>query len=338
MDEMSLKSNLHYDIRSDRIIGYEDFGVQNDDRDKMATSALVFMVRGIARNWKQPITYYFTASTCKANQIHNLLLDCLNNLHDIGLTVKGVISDQGSNFLQLSNTLGITPEKPYFVHSSRKYYYLFDPPHLLKSVRNNLFKHNIFFDNGKQASWQDIRDFYSLDSKQNFKLTPQLTTKHIELPAFTKMKVKLASQVLSHSVAAGLETHAALFGSTCTDTAEFVKTFDNLFDAVNSSQRKCQKPLKCAITEHSDHMSFLQATLEWIGTLSIRDEAGKDITNNIKCIKGWKISISAIMQLWTDLRTNHGLDFLLTRRLNQDSVENMFSEVRQRGGNNDSSL
>ena len=41
------------------------------------------------------------------------------------------------------------------------------------------------------------------------------------------------------------------------------------------------------------------------------------------------------MQLWTELRNNHGLDFLLSRRLNQDSVENMFSEVRQRGGNND---
>jgi hypothetical protein len=149
------------------------------------------------------------------------------------------------------------------------------------------------------------------------------------------MKVKLASQVFSHSVAAGLETHAALLGSTCTDTAEFVKKFDNLFDAVNSSQLKCQKPLKCAVTEHSDHMSFFQTTLEWIGTLCVRDDTGKDITNNIKCIKGWQISISAIMQLWTDLRNDHGFDFLLTRRLNQDSVENTFSEVRQRGGNND---
>jgi hypothetical protein len=51
-------------------------------------------------------------------------------------------------------------------------------PHLLKSIRKNLFKHNIFFDNSKQASWQDIRYFYSLDSKQNFKLAPKLTQKN----------------------------------------------------------------------------------------------------------------------------------------------------------------
>ena len=68
-------------------------------------------------------------------------------------------------------------------------------------------------------------------------MAPKLTKKHIELPAFTKMKVKLATQVISRTVAAGLETHATLKCGHGSDTAEFITIFDELFDALNSSQR-----------------------------------------------------------------------------------------------------
>jgi len=49
--------------------------------------------------------------------------------------------------------------RPYFELSNRKFYYMFDPPHLLKRIRNNLFKHTFHFDN-KTASWKTILDFF----------------------------------------------------------------------------------------------------------------------------------------------------------------------------------
>jgi len=51
------------------------------------------------------------------------------------------------------------------------------------------------------------------------------------------MKVKFATQVISRTVAAGLETHATLKCGHGSDTAEFITIFDELFDALNSSQR-----------------------------------------------------------------------------------------------------
>ena len=51
--------------------------------------------------------------------------------------------------------------------------------------------------------WKHIEDFYDLDSRSPIRMAPKLTRKHIDLPAFTNMRVKLATQVLSHSVAAG---------------------------------------------------------------------------------------------------------------------------------------
>ena len=46
MDEISLKTNLFYDIPGDKIVGLEDFG-SNYRTNKVATSALVFLIRSI---------------------------------------------------------------------------------------------------------------------------------------------------------------------------------------------------------------------------------------------------------------------------------------------------
>ena len=53
---------------------------------------------------------------------------------------------------------------------------------------------------------------------------------------FKKWKVKFASQVFSHSVAAGTFTNVTLHGlpTEAAATAEFVETIDKIFDCCNS--------------------------------------------------------------------------------------------------------
>ena len=60
----------------------------------------------------------------------------------------------------------------------KKIYYIFDAPHLLKSVRNNLRKHSFQFE-GKIAKWAYMKQFYNKKSQQKFKLAPKLTKNHI---------------------------------------------------------------------------------------------------------------------------------------------------------------
>ena len=50
----------------------------------------------------------------------------------------------------------------------------------------------------------------------------------------------------------------------------------------------------------------------------------------LPCLNGWKISIKSLLLLWADLSANHDFKFLLTNRLNQDCLENMFSVIRSR--------
>ena len=107
MDEMSLKSHLFYDISNDHIVGLEDYG-SGESSGLPATSALVLMVRGVLFNWKQPIAYFLVNESSGSSQLKKILAEALNNLESLGLDVVSVVSDQGSNFLKLFKTLGVT--------------------------------------------------------------------------------------------------------------------------------------------------------------------------------------------------------------------------------------
>lgn len=61
----------------------------------------------------------------------------------------------------------------------------------------------------------------------------------------------------------------------------------------------------------------------------------KNITNQIKFINGWLISIFGLILLWDTISSNKSKDYVLfTGRLNQDHLDNIFCTLRQHNGNN----
>ena len=147
-----------------------------------------------------------------------------------------LVCDQGSNnrsFLQQLERVSIT--KPYTEHNGKKIFIFYDPPHLLKNVRNNLKKADLQVGDN-MVSWQHIVDFYNFDKMQVIQMAPKLKDKHIELPPFASMQVNLAAQVLSHSVAAGISTLVVLkqLNEDAKYTAQFIEHFDVLFNCFNS--------------------------------------------------------------------------------------------------------
>ena len=150
------------------------------------------------------------------------------------------------------------------------------------------------------------------------------------------MKVRYATQILSHTVAASLCTYVSVGGlsPTAMGTAEFLSKFDSLFDCVNSSTINCTKTFRRAVTMTSSHMSFLKEMFNFIDKLKVFN-GNEDVTGRIRCLKGWLVSIKAITMIWDYLQTTHAFSFLLTRRLNTDPLENFFGAIRQQGGNSD---
>ena len=153
MDEISLKTHLFYTIKSDKIIGLEDFSLYRTN--KVASSAVVLLLRSISGNWKQPVAYYLVNGGCPRDELESIMKGAIDRVESIGLNVVAVLSDMGSNFHSLALHLNIAPEHPWFIHNDKKYFVMFDPPHLIKSVRNNLMKYSFRF--GQHvATWKDI--------------------------------------------------------------------------------------------------------------------------------------------------------------------------------------
>ncbi|XP_030764863.1 uncharacterized protein LOC115889088 [Sitophilus oryzae] len=138
IDEMSITTNLFFDIKSDKIIGFEDLG-NGERQPKPCKDFLVIMTRGLFSSWKQPIVYFFAGAQLQAIKLLSILEKCILKLKEIPLNVEGIASDMGSNFVQLSNILGVTCDNPEFELGGKKLFYFFDPCHLIKATRNNLF-------------------------------------------------------------------------------------------------------------------------------------------------------------------------------------------------------
>ena len=328
-DEMALKSHLQYNSKSDTIDGFAT--VNEGSAEKfVANHASVFMIRGLTTNWKQPVGYFLSNGPLKSTLVKKLLLQCIGLVSDIGLKVKVVICDQGSNNRSAINSLGVTVERPFFVVNEQKVFVCYDPPHLLKNVRNNLKKAD-FSVNNNAVSWRHIKEFYLFDRNMEMRMARKLTDKHIYLPAFSNMNVKLAAQVFSNSVAVGINTlvQCKKLEEQAIYTARFIKQFNNLFDAFNSRSKFHSVEFLRCISKDSSHLPFLKSSLKWIQCIKTKSKS------ILPCLFGWQISISCVIQLCDELFRQPHFSYLLTSRLNQDCLENFFSVIRGKGGHRD---
>ena len=326
-DEMSIKQGLVYNEGTDSVEGFEDFGDVGQSR-YIANHAIAFMVRGLASKWKQPVGYFLSSGPIKATILRSLTKQCIDKIDKTGLNVVALVCDQGSNNRSFIQHLEkVTIEKPYIMHGNKQVFVFYDPPHLLKNVRNNLKKADLRVGE-KIVSWQHIVDFYNIDKMQMIQMAPKLKERHIELPPFSAMRVNLAAQVLSHSVAAGISflVTAKELPEDAIETAKFVENFDALFNTFNSQKLKSSQRHGNAFRDSSSHHAFLKDSLKFLDSIKTLG----DIV--LPCIFGWKLCIHALFDLWDYLKTEQNFKFLLTNRLNQDCAENLFSIIRGKGG------
>lgn len=176
--------------------------------------------------------------------------------------------DQGLNNKSVLPSLVVSVTQPYFDVDDAHVYYMFDPPHLIKNIRNN-FKKSGFIIDGKFIEWKYVEKFYDFDSCCRLCLAPKLTRDHIDVPPFSTMRVRLATQLLSQTVAAGLHTYCQLgkIHSKGVHTAEFVEQMDLLFDCFNSSHLSSPKKFRCAVIVNSGHIEFLKSCHEWLSEI-----------------------------------------------------------------------
>ena len=76
MDELSLKTNLFYDVKNDRIVGLEDFGC-GARTNKVANQALVRLLQSISGKWKQPLGNGLVNGGCPREEMEELMKELM---------------------------------------------------------------------------------------------------------------------------------------------------------------------------------------------------------------------------------------------------------------------
>lgn len=335
-DEVSLKRHLHYQIDKDKVVGFHE--INEIQTKEIATQAFVVMARGIFAKWKQPLAFCFLGHSKNYAELNTWLENIIAKMIDIGFNVCAFTSDQGSNFINMAKNKSVCPDQPFFFVNDRKIYYIFDVPHLIKSLRNNLLKYNfVYHDDGgseKVASWNDIEKIYDMEKNANYKMAYKLTESHIRPNNFEKMRVKYATQVLSRTVAVTISTlvESGKLHEKSMGTARFLELINDTFDILNSSTVSNDYIYKKTFYHAEYQTNDLQKVQRiFSGLRVINRNNGKDVTNTMKFIKGFLISVKAISSLASDLKIA-GYKYLFTRRLNQDALENFFGKVRQQSG------
>lgn len=78
LDGMSLKQCLYYQRNKDNIIGFHKTYITN--KYETAKNVLVFMVRGIHTNWKQPVVYFFINNNYPGTELKSIVYQWIENI------------------------------------------------------------------------------------------------------------------------------------------------------------------------------------------------------------------------------------------------------------------
>lgn len=216
-DEMALKANVAYNERRDKVSGFVTNGTET--RPEFADHAQVFIIRGLIKNYKQPVAFTFSQAATKGPELAKQLKAVIRELQDAGLIVVATVCDQGTNNVQCIKLLkqeteaqclrkGEEARHNSFFINNQEIIPLYDPPHLMKCIRNNLLTKNLKYIKDRKectAKWSHITDLHNENpGYKGIRLVPKLTDYHCNASKIPKQKVKYATQVFSKTVGSNM--------------------------------------------------------------------------------------------------------------------------------------
>lgn len=320
----------------------------------VAKFALVFMINGINDFIQLPIAYYFVNSTVGSDKKY-LIKQIIQQITDCDVEVCNITFDGFSSNTKMCSLPGAdvanedaSKIKPYFTLNDSKVYVIYDPSHMIKLVRNVLGKQKVLYDgeNGK-IEWKYVESLYKFSIQNNVTYGHKITKEHIEY-THNKMKVKLATQLLSNSVA---ETIQKLMDRGIPEfqgaeaTIKFLKNFNNLFDIMNTRHKNYQhenifkRPISAL--NKNEVFAFCDEMVLYISKLkfSTSQKSPYIINTDSKCgFRGFITNIKSVQAMFAKyVDEGEGADLLSlpTFHFSQDFLELLFGRIRSMGGFND---
>lgn len=306
-DEMKVCSIVEYDQKNDEVLGPHNY-VQ------------VIMARGLFGKWKQPIFVAFDTSISK-----KLLQEVITELHNIKYNVVACVSDCGGSNQGLWKALDININNSSFLHpiTQEKVHMFADAPHLLKLIRNWFVDTGFQLEDGtvlKVDLLEQLITHTNTEISSCFKLTPE----HIHCEKSQRQNVALAAQLFSHTSATALKRYFSGENKNLAEKlADFVELIDNWRNIMNSytpsESLQKKRPYGMVLKSQDETLNTMKKVFS---TLTCCGKKSLQVFQ-----KAIIISITSLQNLFTEIRAKYAVKYILTHRVNQDCLENLFSQV-----------
>ena len=266
----------------------------------------------------------------------------MQELIKTGFKVRGVVTDNHPANVSAFNSLlkENTGDELYVVLPNADYrtYLFFDSVHLIKNIRNNLLSAKKFvfpafnFEIGgvKISSlpgyicWSDLHQIHDKDQKlaANLRKAPKLSFNALH-PGTNKQNVNLALGVFHETTIAASKSYFP----DREDIANFLNLVHTWWTISNSNNKYDANPLGNAITTDDGKILFFEKFAEWLQEWNLSPNfcLSKQTSNAlIRTLKSHAMLIRDLL--------NDGYEYVMTRRLQSDPIENRFSRYRQMSG------
>lgn len=345
IDGMSIRKQILNPPGTYDTFGYCDFGGEAniEGTNVPATEALVFMLVGLKVKWKWPIGY-FLQNKCSSTIQASLIKSSFHLSKQVGLRVHGVTFDGTSTNLATLNSLGCkfygdcNELKTDFTFNNEQYFAIPDPCHMLKLARNCLSTWGKLKSTEGVIDWSFIVKLHTLQNSVGLKFANKLSRAHVEWK-LNKMKVKLAAQNLSTSVADAIEflNKEGIFGfQGSAETVKFIRNIDRLFDFLNS-RSPFEKGSKAAITKsnYESQCREMMGIVEYLYSLTTIGNIPLYQSDRKTFVIGFGAAVKSILAVSKSLlNDSDNFKFVLSYKFSQDHIETFFSKIRQRHGFN----
>uniref|UniRef100_A0A2S2NNN9 THAP domain-containing protein 9 n=2 Tax=Schizaphis graminum TaxID=13262 RepID=A0A2S2NNN9_SCHGA len=220
---------------------------------------------------------------------------------------------------------------------------ILDAAHMLKLIRNAFGEKKKFLDfENKIVDFDYIEKLFILQEKEGCHLGNKLRKQHIFFFK-QKMKVKLAAQLLSQSVADAIKfckNNLKLKTFLNSDaTIRFIEIFNTAFDICNSRSANAIGNKKALSKDNFNYVKdFTNKFINYVKELKVNDNVNNNMFIPVLQSKrktgfiGFIVTLNSILNLYNRYIDN--LQFIRTYRLSQDHLELFFGTIRSHGGHN----
>ena len=339
IDEMEISKNLVFDTSKNCFVG----GVSLGPDTAPGNHYTVVLLRGLKNKWKQIIAHEITGPSTPGSDMKYLVDKCIETCKELGLTVKAVVSDMGSNnramWKELNVNVSRNSRSTAYSTEDGDIHVIADVPHLLKNLRSATLSRpleipaEICESQGlptKIVSSGYIKNLWikEINDDTSLRSLHHLNKDHLFPSHFSTMNVATAVQFFSVTTAAALEKAVQFkkIDKNALTTAWWIRLVQEWFEMMTA------RHVKKGITEKNRHVK-LQFLNDFI-----------KITQSMKFGEGWKplqtgiiLSTLSVINLVNDTLSS-GFKYFLPGRLSQDALENVFSQVRKKAGSKPTAL